>query len=79
MLWRGETVSESGGVVVDDQVSSNRIGLKTVVQAHSTIYIRIGNTSPGDQTAATAPATLGKRLAERQGDTSSHGVGRKCP
>ena len=76
MLWRDETISVPG-VVPKDQVSSSRIGLKTVVQAQSTIFIRIGKTSPGDQTAATAPATLRRRLAERQGDLSSHGVGRK--
>jgi len=77
MLWRDETASETGAGVVNDQVSSSRIRLKTVVQAPNTIIPLIGKMTPGDQSVATAAATLGKQLAERQGDPSSNGVGRK--
>ena len=76
MLWGHETVSETV-YVLHDQVPSSRIVLKAVVQAHETAFLRIGTTTPSDQSIATAPVTLRKQLAKRQGDASSHGVGRK--
>jgi hypothetical protein len=79
MLWGDETVSDFPRRRRKDKVSSS-IGLglgKTVIQAHDTVFLRIVNPFPGDQSVATARVALRKHLAERQGDSSSHGVGRK--
>jgi len=63
MLWGDETVSEEG-LVLHDQVSSSRIVLKTVVQAHDTACLQIESKSPGDQSVATAPGTLREQSAK---------------
>ena len=77
MLWGNETVS-APAVPRQNQVSKIR---KTVVQAHDTSFLRIGTTTPGNQSfvirAPMALATLRKQLAERQGDSHSYGVARK--
>ena len=77
MLWGNETVS-APAVPRQNQVSKIR---KTVVQAHDTSFLRIGTTTPGNQSflidAPMALATLRKQLAERQGDSVSYGVARK--
>jgi len=78
MLCRDETALIRGeGAHFQDEVSSSRVLFKTVVQAQSTISFRIGTTTPGDQSVATAPVTRREQMAERQRDSSSHGVGRK--
>jgi hypothetical protein len=78
MLWGDEMVSVSGGPqqlqVSDIHMPPNP---KTVVQAHETVFLGIGTITPGNQSVATALATLRKQLAKRQGDSPSHGVARK--
>ena len=76
MLCGDEVVSVRGGPQ-QLQVSNFWIRVNTVFQAHDTSFLGIGTTSPGNQSVVTAMATLGKQLAERQGDTESHGVARK--
>ena len=75
MLLGDETVSPLHGPP-QLQVSNITI-LKTVYHAHDTIFLRIGTITPGNQSAATALATLRKQLGERQRDSPSHGVIRK--
>jgi hypothetical protein len=79
MLWGDETVSALA-VPRQNQVSKIR---KTVDQAHETGLVRIGTTTPGNQSVLIAIftenvlATLRKQLAERQGDSPSYGAARK--
>jgi ABC-type dipeptide/oligopeptide/nickel transport system ATPase subunit len=76
MLWGDETVSALD-VPVQHQVSNIPRTIKTMFQAHETVLLRIGTITPGNQGIATAIATLRKQLAERQGNTISHRIGRK--
>jgi len=57
-----------------DQVASIRSLAKTMVQAQE---LMLGNNDGLDQSATIAHSAPGKRLAERQGDIPSYGVGKK--
>ena len=50
-----------------------------MIQAQDTVLLRIGTITPGNQSVVTAigTATLRKQSTERQGNPSSHRVGRK--
>jgi len=61
--------------LLKDQVSSDRITLKTMIQAQYTIFFRFGRMFLGDQSAAIALCAPGEQLAERQGDFPPHGIG----
>ena len=77
MLCGDETVSTFIRWNERQVLSSPTKITKTVVQAHDAVFLRIGTTTPGDQSVKTARVTLRKQLAERQGDSSSHGVGKR--
>jgi hypothetical protein len=64
MLWRDETISVRGGPH-QLQVSNIWNPANTVFQAHDTSLLRIGTTTPDNQSVETATATLRKQLAER--------------
>ena len=76
MLQGNETVSHVHGFL-NDQVLSNRIHLKTMIQAQDTIIKKIAKIGPGNQSATITLVTPAKKPTRRQGDSSSHGIGRK--
>jgi hypothetical protein len=77
MLWGDETVSDFPRRILKEKVSSRTSLGKTVIQAHDTVVLRIVNPSPGDQSVTIARVALRQQLAERQGNSFSHGVGKK--
>jgi hypothetical protein len=76
MLRGDETVSHVHRFL-NDQVLSNRIYVETMVQAQDTIIKKTGKIGPGNQSATITLVTPAKKPTRRQGDSSSHGIGRK--
>ena len=77
MRWGNESVSPLLRLL-KDQASRGQSLVKTMDQAYdATFRLTTGKRGLGDQSATTAHLTLRKRLAERQGDTTSHGIGRE--
>jgi len=77
MRWGNECVLALLRILKDQALSDRRL-TKTMGQAHDATFLsRTGTMGPGDQSATTARFTLRKQLAERQGDSPSHGIGRK--